>query len=127
MDVRMQKILTPGVENADNADLGAKVLGIGRDLQCGRGTRGKQQIVKAAGIVERQHVEFVRHGQDDMEVAGRQELSIPRGKPAFARLRLTLGTVPVAAGIIRDGLMTASGTSIEMTTERAVRQLRMAR
>ena len=119
VDVRMQqKILAPGVENADNADLRAEVLGIGGDLQRGRGTRSKQQIVIAPGIVLRQHVEFVRHGEDDMKVAGRQELSLLRGKPAFARLRLALGAVPVAARVIRDGLMTASGASIEMTTER---------
>ena len=110
--------MAPGVEYATDANLGAEMLGVGRNLQRRGGTGAKQQIVEATGIVYRQHVEFVRHGENNMKIARTQEFFLPRGEPAFARLRLALGTVPVAARVITDGLMTASGTSIEMTAER---------
>ncbi len=44
-----QKVLAPGVENADDADLSAEVLGVGRDLQRRGGTGAKQQIAAGEG------------------------------------------------------------------------------
>ena len=55
--------------------------------------------------------------EDQMEVGhGEQVLLAPR-EPALARLCLTLRAVPVAAGVIRDGLMSAAHARIAMTTE----------
>ena len=50
----------------------------------------------------------MRNGEDDMKVAGGQQFPLACGKPAFARLALTLGAVPVSAGIIGEGLMAAA-------------------
>ena len=63
---------------------------------------------RSSELVQRQHIEFVWHGENQMKVARTQEFLLPRSEPAFARLRLALGTVPVAARVIRDGLMTAA-------------------
>ncbi len=119
VDMRMGKeVLGPGVENAEDPDLRAEVLRIRRDFQEGGGRGSEQEVVKLAGIVERQQVEFVRKREDDVEVSSGQQLLFPCGKPALARLGLTLGAVPVTTRIIRDGLKSALGAGIEMPPER---------
>jgi len=47
-----------------------------------------------------------------------QEFLFPFVEPAFTRLGLALGAVPIATRIIRDGLKSALGAGIEMTSER---------
>ena len=49
--------------------------------------------------------------------ARREHLAHGR-RAIVARLRLALGTVPVSAGVIGDGLMAASGTGIDMAAQR---------
>jgi hypothetical protein len=53
-----------------------------------------------------------------MEVTGGQQLALAGRQPTFAGLCLTLGTVPVSARVVRDGLMTAVRTGIAMAAER---------
>jgi hypothetical protein len=46
MNVRMmQEVLAPGVEHAEETDLRAEMLGIGRNLQQSGGGGAKQEIV----------------------------------------------------------------------------------
>jgi hypothetical protein len=45
-----QQVLSPSVQNADHANLGAEVLGISRELQRSRGAGREQKIVKHAGV-----------------------------------------------------------------------------
>jgi hypothetical protein len=49
--------LAPGLENAQDADFRAEVLGVIRDLQQGGGAGRQQEMIKLAGIVERQEME----------------------------------------------------------------------
>jgi hypothetical protein len=72
--------------------------GIGRHLEQGLCAGGEQQIVEQPWVAHRQHVEFVRGGEDNVAVAGGEKFSFPRRQPAFPRLCLALRTVPVAAG-----------------------------
>lgn len=119
MDMRVQQqVLSPRVENADDPDLRAEVPGIGSHFESCRGTGPEQQIVEQLCIFQRQHVEFVRHGENDMEITGRQHLALTCSQPAFARLSLTFRAMPVAARVVGDGLMAASGTGIEVAAQR---------
>ena len=113
-----EQVLAPGVENAEDADLRAQVLGVGGDFQQGGGAGGEQEMVKLAGVVLRQQVEFVGDGEDHVKVMGGQQFLFPRSEPAFARLGLALGAVPIATRIIRDGLKSALGAGIEVASER---------
>ena len=55
MNVRMMlKILSPGVEHAEEADLRAEMLGIGGDLQQGRGAGAEQEIVDDLLVLQSQ-------------------------------------------------------------------------
>ena len=61
---------------------------------------GEQQVVEQTRVLQGQHIEFVRHSEHDMEVTGGQEFALAGRQPAFARLRLALGAVPVSARVV---------------------------
>src|SRR6266849_8559700 len=52
-----------------------------------------------------------------MDVARWEKFSLTRGNPPFTGARLTLRAVPVAAGVVRDGAMSAASAFIEMAAE----------
>ena len=54
------------------------------------------------------------NAEDEMKVANRQQFLLALLKPTVARSGLTLGAVPVAAGVIRDGLVPAA-TAVFLT------------
>jgi len=59
----------------------------------------------------------MRQGEYYVEVRNFEEFPFARGEPALASLCLTLRAVPVPAGIIRDGLMTALGALIDVSSQ----------
>jgi hypothetical protein len=61
----------------------------------------------------------MRHAEDQVVIADRQQLQLALPKPLIAGTGLALGAVPVTAGVIRDGLMSAIGARIAMTAERS--------
>ena len=60
----------------------------------------------------------MRNGEDQMEIRQIEQFSLSGCNPALASLCLTLRSVPVPAGIIRDGLMTALRTLIDVAAQR---------
>ena len=60
----------------------------------------------------------MRQGEYDVEVGDAEEFFFSCGEPALASLCLALRTVPVPAGVIRDGLMTALRTLIDVAAQR---------
>lgn len=101
MDVWVQQqVLSPRVEDADHADLSAEMFLIGRQFQCRCSAGAEQQFVECSLVGQGQHVEFVRHGEDHVKIAGREKLLLSLGDPTFPRLSLTLRAVPVPAGVI---------------------------
>src|SRR5882724_10438885 len=114
-----EQILSPGMQDADETDLGSQVFGIDGNLQQGLRAGHKQQVVEQARVFQGQHIEFVGHREHDMEVISGQEFAFASRQPALARLRLALGAVPVSARVVGDGLMTAVRAGIAMTTQRS--------
>src|SRR5271166_4500477 len=68
-------------------------------------------------VLPDQRDQRVRHAEDQVEVANRQQFSSPGAQPLLPGIGLALGTVPVAAGVVRDGLMPAANALIAMPTE----------
>ena len=63
-------------------------------------------------------VQFVGHGEYDVEVVGVEQFLLPCFDPSFASLRLALRTASVTAGVIGDTcLVTAAQTHIEVSSE----------
>ena len=120
VDMRMsEQVLSPGVENAQDTDFGAQVLGVRRDFQQGGGGGREQEMVKVTSVVLRQEVDLVRDGEDHVKVIRGQQFLFPFGEPACTRLALALGAMPITTRIMGDGLKSALRAGIEMTSERS--------
>jgi hypothetical protein len=109
--------LSPGVQDGQEASVCAKVLRIGKDLeQCG-GAGLKEQGEQLSLVLPDQRHKLMWDAEDEMIVAHRQQFLLTLLKPLVARSGLTLGAVPVAAGVIRDGFVPAVYARIAMTAE----------
>src|SRR5271168_3989205 len=106
------------MEHAEETDLGSQMPGIASDLQQGCSTGVKQQVVDQPFILQCERSQFPRQGEDEVHVAGRQQLPFPRLEPAQAGVALTLGAMPVPARVVRDGRMSAVRALITMSTQR---------
>ena len=93
---------TPGVQNGGDADAGAEVLGIGRDREHGLGGGLEQQVVDDRLVVIGDVGDGRRHGEDDVEVADRQQLCFTLGEPLLGGCALTFWAMPVAAAVVGD-------------------------
>jgi hypothetical protein len=111
------EFLIPGVQNADKADLGSEVPGIGGNLNQRFRAGSEQQIVDNLLVLQSQRREFVWQRENDMRVACGQEFALSGGKPALACSCLTLRTVPVTARIEGDGPISAGRAFIDVTAE----------
>ena len=120
VNMRMeQQVLSPSVKNADDTDFRTQVFGIACHFQQRLCASGKQQVVKHSRVVQRQHIEFVRHSEYDMKIAGGEKLAFASCEPMLARLRLAFRTMPVAARVIGDGAVTALRTGIDVAAQRS--------
>src|SRR5271165_4959987 len=80
----MEKVLPPGVKNAEESDLGAEMLRIGGHFKQ-RGRAGaEQKSVKQLLVVIRQRRELMRQREDNMNIGRREKLSLTRGEPLVA-------------------------------------------
>src|SRR5256885_642291 len=119
VDMRMNlEILSPGMQDAEEPDLGAEMFGIGSDFHQSRGAGAKQKVVDDLLVLERQPRQFVRDRKDHMHVLHGQQFFAAIDKPLVAGIGLALGTMPGPAGVERGGLKTALATAIQMATER---------
>ena len=120
MQVRMMsQVLRPGVQYRQHADASAQMAGIGGDLEQGLGSGPKQQAVKGSLVAQCEWRQLLRHGEDDMGVGHRQQACGLFHEPAVTGRGLTLGTVPVAAGVVSDSLIAAAIAPFQMCAERS--------
>ena len=118
MYMRMeQQSLIPGVQHAEEADLGAQVARIARDLEQRLGAGMEQQVEDNLLVLQRYRRKLAWQSEDGVHVACGQKFLFPRLKPAQAGVALTARAVPVAARVERDGDMAAVFTAIAVTTQ----------
>jgi hypothetical protein len=61
VEMRMQsQVLSPGVQNAEEADLGSEVLGVGRNFEHGLSAGAEEQIVEQSWMPLTERVQLVR-------------------------------------------------------------------
>jgi len=114
----MLQALVPGMEHAEEADLGAEVPGIASDLEQGRGAGVEQQVINQPLVLQGKWGQFAREGEDDMHVAGGEQLALAGFEPAHTGVALTSWAMPITARIVRDGGMSATGALIAMSAQR---------
>src|SRR5271165_1866578 len=79
------EVLSPGMEHAEESDVGSQVLWIASQFKERSGTGAEEQIVEQPFVLEDQRAEFVRQREDDVEVRHGQQLSGTRNQPLGAR------------------------------------------
>jgi hypothetical protein len=61
VEMRMQsKVLSPGVQNANESDLGSKVLGVGRNFKHGLSAGTEEQIIEQPWVTLTERIQQVR-------------------------------------------------------------------
>ena len=98
VDMRMKlQALSPAVEHAEEADLGAEVSRIAGDFEQGLSTGVKKQVVDGPFVLQCERRQFARQSEHGMDVASGQQFPLARLEPAHARVALASRAVPVAA------------------------------
>ncbi len=93
MDVVVaQQGLAPGMQDGEKSNLCAEPFRISGDFEQGLRTGVEEQIEEWLGRSQGQRVQFVRHGEHDVEVVGVAQIRLLRLKPSPPFLRLALGT-----------------------------------
>eukprot|EP01137_Pigoraptor_chileana_P001305 Opistho-2@38753 len=109
---------SPGVQHGGDADPSAKVLGIGSDGQHRRRSRPEQEIIDHRLVVERDVGDLGWQGEDDVEVADREQIGLSRLEPRARGGALALGAVTVAAAVVGDAPMSAVFACLDMAPKR---------
>ena len=77
----------------------------------------EQDVVDHGFILIRDVGDLGRHGEHDVAVRHRQEFGLACGEPVGGRRALALGTMPVAARVVGDVLMSALLAAHEVAAE----------
>ena len=93
----MLEVLSPGMEHAEESDVGSQVPGITSQFEHRRGTGAVEQVVEQPLVLQYKSGEFMGQREHDVEVGHGQQFSRTRGQPLGTRVPLALRTVPVAA------------------------------
>jgi hypothetical protein len=68
----MLQVLSPGMQNAEQSDVGTQMLRVASDLEERRGTGAKEQVVEQPLVLQHECRELMRQREDDVEVGHRQ-------------------------------------------------------
>jgi hypothetical protein len=99
MDMRVgHELLTPSVQNTEEADFCTEMFGIARDFEKGFRTSAKQEIVDDLLVLQDQRGQMTGKREDHMHVRRREQFLATCCEPAVASSGLTLWAVPVSAG-----------------------------
>ena len=113
----MLHLLTPGVEHSKETDLCSKMLGCGCHFEQGFSSCLEQNPVDDALILQSQRSKQLRHGENDVKVRNRQKLTAPVSQPPFPGCPLTLGAMPIPAGVVGNDAVAAPVARVQMTAE----------
>jgi len=94
------------------------MLGVGGDGEHGLGAGLEQQIVDHPLVLIGDVGDRLWQGEDQVEVADRQELGLVFGEPGSGGSPLALRTVPISAAVERDHTMIAVLASYHVASER---------
>ena len=78
----------------------------------------EQEVVDRSLVLERDRADRSRQGEDDVIIGNRQKLRLAVFEPLPRRRRLTLGAMPVAAGIVGDAFVRAVLAALDVSAER---------
>src|SRR3974390_1543739 len=108
----VHQVLAPGMEHAEETDLGAQVIRTGGNFQESCSAGSKQKAVEKLLGVAGEKIQLVRKRKDEVHIGNIQEFLLARGQPLPAGIAETPRTMSVAAAVVGDGDdMAARGTT----------------
>src|SRR4029077_15173601 len=113
----IQQVLTPGMQDGEEADLGSQMPRIASNAEQGLGSGGEQNVVEYRLVIESDAGDFLRDGENDMEVGRRQQLRLAALQPLGTLAILALRAVAVAAGVISNADMRALAALFDMAAQ----------
>jgi hypothetical protein len=113
----MQQVLPPRMQDCNEADLSAKMLGISCNGAQGLGCGLEQDVVDHRFVLERDGCDFLWDGEYHVEVFDRQKFSLPVLEPLVTRERLALWAMSVAATVVGDAVVAASITLLYVAAQ----------
>jgi len=118
MDVgMMDQRLSPGVQNRQDANLSAKVSGLGRDFLQRLGTSPEQDLVEPFLILQGNGRQFMRHCEHDMKVMNGEQFRSPLLHPRRPCKISAFWAVPVAARVVDLFSMSAMFAFLQVAAE----------
>ena len=114
----MGQRLAPGVQDGETTDPGAEAPRVRRQRRHRLGRRPEQDRIDEPLVLEGDRRDWLRQGEDDMEIGHGQEFGLARGEPSRAGGPLTLRTMPVATGVVGDPRRAAIVAGLDMAAER---------
>ena len=109
--------LAPGVEDGEEADLGAEVARVGGYGAQRLGDSPEQQAVDDGLVLSGDLGDRRGHGEDDVEVLGGKQVRAAPFEPRGACQRLAGRTVAVAARVVPDAPMAAVVILLDVAAE----------
>src|SRR5262247_2423852 len=103
----MLKRLSPGMEHHEESKLSTEMFRVSSHLQQGLGSRPKEQVIDDSLVLPRQKTELFRQGENNVEIAHRQEFLSTRLHPLGSGRSLAFWTMTIAARVVGDLLMAA--------------------
>ena len=113
----MDERLAPGVQDGEEADLGAEVAGVGRYGAKRLGDGPEEETVDDGLVLGGDLGDRRGHGEDDVEVLGGKQVRPAPFEPRGAGQRLTGRTMAVATGVVPHAPMTAVVTLLDVAAE----------
>ncbi len=118
MQMRMEKqVLSPTVKYGEKADLGAQMLGIGRDGGQGLGRGSKENAVDEIFVLVSDGSKLFGNREDDMKIVRRENFGRSFFDPLRTCERLAFWAMTVAAAVVTGPLVIAAVAALEMTTK----------
>jgi hypothetical protein len=119
MDMRMVgQGRAPGMEDGGGADARAEVPGVGGDREQCLGRRAEQQVVDDNLVLVGDRGDLGGQGEDDVEIADRQQIGLAGREPIPRRAALTFWTMAIAARVVSDAAVATILAALDMAAER---------
>jgi len=113
----MEQILTPGMENREETDFGAQMLGIGSNGLEGLGSGPKENAIDGPLVLQGNSGNLFRYSKDDVKILGFQNLGLAVFDPLGAGQRLAFGTMTIRTRVEPNTLLAAPVTHFDVTAE----------
>lgn len=110
------ELLVPGVEQGDKPGFAAEIV----MAECEKGLSGgiEQDFQEEPFVGEDKGIEFVWESEDDVKISDGQNFSLAGFKPARLVEPLTLGAMPISAGVVGGPFKATAVALFEMAAER---------